>query len=166
MIRLLQFGTSPCDPLKGTTPLRGLMGGWFICRDLRIGEYINCYNRQLLLRDCDEFTRRFYIDRVGFSEADFAPVSADDGASTPTFQPPCPPQPTCGSDSSRSENSASPPVESEAWYCRARFSFLPVVVLQKGNTCNTCSLQACLATCGTQTARNPRMKSSTLDHLR
>ena len=42
--------------------------------DLKIGGMLNVYNRQLLLHDCDAFTKQFYCEQRGRTEAEFRPV--------------------------------------------------------------------------------------------
>ncbi|KAI9183565.1 hypothetical protein H9P43_004483 [Blastocladiella emersonii ATCC 22665] len=65
-------GRDPCPLLLKRQPLpkefhdlndlsEGSYYGW---RDLRTGIAINVLNRQFIIRDCDEFTRRFYKDNL------------------------------------------------------------------------------------------------------
>ncbi|KAK3259014.1 hypothetical protein CYMTET_31968, partial [Cymbomonas tetramitiformis] len=51
---------------------------FYILRDLRIGEVVMVYNRQLLLHDCDEYTRDFYMQEFGYTPQDFSPVPLGD----------------------------------------------------------------------------------------
>jgi len=57
--------------------------------DMKIGGTINVYGRPLLVCGCDDFTRNFYIDNHGMTEADFPLLEFADGAKqVPTITPP------------------------------------------------------------------------------
>ena len=49
-------------------------GVYYNERDLRIGNYLNVYNRNVMLTDCDGKTREYYRIKYGFEEFDALPI--------------------------------------------------------------------------------------------
>lgn len=45
-------------------------------KDLSIGAVLNCYNRKIVLTDCDSFTKEYYARKYGISE--FTPITIPD----------------------------------------------------------------------------------------
>ena len=43
-------------------------GGWICCTDLRVGEYVHVFGRELLLTDCDGYTRAFYAQELNMEQ--------------------------------------------------------------------------------------------------
>jgi hypothetical protein len=56
--------------------------------DLRIGGFINVYGRELEIRACDDFTKRFYIMNYGFTEEDFPVFEEEETDAAPRIAPP------------------------------------------------------------------------------
>ncbi|KAE9252341.1 hypothetical protein PF002_g3873 [Phytophthora fragariae] len=77
-------------------------GSYFITdRDLRCGEWINVFSRQLLLEDCDAFTREYYLETHGVTQERFEPPSPETpqtAAKWKLFQAAQPPQPALASN--------------------------------------------------------------------
>ncbi|OWZ24635.1 hypothetical protein PHMEG_000240 [Phytophthora megakarya] len=51
-------------------------------RDLRCGEWINVFSRQLLLEDCDAFTRDYYLETHGITQEKFEPPASEEPEAT------------------------------------------------------------------------------------
>ncbi|TPX38933.1 hypothetical protein SeMB42_g02286 [Synchytrium endobioticum] len=49
-------------------------------KDFRIGDTINVLGRKFLLRDCDEYTRKFYQSSMGMPDSELRPVSIDNSS--------------------------------------------------------------------------------------
>ena len=45
--------------------------------DFKIGETISVYGKDLLMYDCDAFTREFYIEKLGMSSESFKPIDVN-----------------------------------------------------------------------------------------
>ena len=43
--------------------------------DLRLGAFVNVHGRRFFLHDCDEFTRGYYRESLGFSAEEMAGIS-------------------------------------------------------------------------------------------
>lgn len=57
--------------------------------DLRVGGTVQVYGRKLVLCGCDVFTKRFYMDNLGLTEADFPNLNMEDPEpSIPKMEPP------------------------------------------------------------------------------
>ncbi|KAG3010564.1 hypothetical protein JG687_00008778 [Phytophthora cactorum] len=56
-------------------------------RDLRCGEWINVFSRQLLLEDCDAFTRGYYLETHGVTQEKFDPPSPETPETAAKWQP-------------------------------------------------------------------------------
>ena len=61
--------------------------------DLAIGAAISVYTREIVIYDCDDFTREYCIKHMGRSAAAMAPVDVQDKASMPKKAPPPPYRP-------------------------------------------------------------------------
>ncbi|KAJ3395881.1 EF-hand domain-containing protein 1 [Lobulomyces angularis] len=46
----------------------------YISKDLRIGAVVNVLGRPFLIRDCDDYTRRYYSDNFNLTELEMAPI--------------------------------------------------------------------------------------------
>lgn len=42
--------------------------------DFRMGAYINVLNRDFLIHDADNFTKRWYVDNLGFGDDELTPI--------------------------------------------------------------------------------------------
>ncbi|GMF17352.1 unnamed protein product [Phytophthora fragariaefolia] len=70
-------------------------------RDLRCGEWINVFSRQLRLEDCDTFTREYYLETHGVTQEKFEPLSTEPPLTVTKwklFEATRPPQPPRGSN--------------------------------------------------------------------
>lgn len=57
--------------------------------DFRVGSYITVYGRKLFICGADNFTKQFYVDNYGLTDADFPLLIMDDpDESTPEMVPP------------------------------------------------------------------------------
>ncbi|EDQ91296.1 uncharacterized protein MONBRDRAFT_15233, partial [Monosiga brevicollis MX1] len=88
------------DGMKGRSILDSLQLGdgtsaHYTDRDLEVGCTINVFGRQMLLCDCDDFTKRYYRDTFGIE--DFAPVELEEPVKQ-VFEAPIPPHTGIGSD--------------------------------------------------------------------
>jgi hypothetical protein len=48
-----------------------------VWQELRLGMTVHVYGRELLVLDCDEFTRSWYMQNEGLSSAQLQPVQVD-----------------------------------------------------------------------------------------
>ena len=51
---------------------------YYTYKDLRVGNTVNVYGREFLIHDADNFTKAWYIQNEGYSEADFPPVDVEE----------------------------------------------------------------------------------------
>ena len=51
---------------------------YYTHKDLRVGNTVNVYGRGFLIHDADNFTKAWYIQNEGYSEADFPPVDVEE----------------------------------------------------------------------------------------
>jgi len=71
---MLKRGKLPNQPLEvdALGPTKSYTH--YTYNDLRVGGSISVLNRHFLIHDCDDFTRNWYIENLGYSEEDFTPV--------------------------------------------------------------------------------------------
>lgn len=68
--------TAPDLTNIGNTQLETVQ--YYTERDIKIGDYVNVYGRQLLVCGCDIFTKQFYINNYDMKESDFPAISNED----------------------------------------------------------------------------------------
>jgi hypothetical protein len=50
----------------------------YMYTDLKVGGYIKVYNRDFLIHDADNFTKAWYCENMGMTEADFPPIQIEE----------------------------------------------------------------------------------------
>jgi hypothetical protein len=63
-------------PASQDTIRRGGVAGRVDWRDLKVGGEVNVFGKVLILRDCDESTKQWYVSELGVDDAMFEPVPA------------------------------------------------------------------------------------------
>lgn len=66
------LGTSLASGFRATAPPKA--ADFYSWTDLRIGTSVHVYGRDMLLFDCDDFTRAWYREMVGLPEEALAPI--------------------------------------------------------------------------------------------
>ena len=46
---------------------------YYTARDIKIGEFLEMYNRQMFIYDADDFTKKYMLEEFGYSEEQVKP---------------------------------------------------------------------------------------------
>jgi len=71
---MLKRGPLPNQPLEVDALGPTKSYSHYTFEDLKVGSILKVFNRDFLIHDADEFTKAWYMEYMGCSEADFAPV--------------------------------------------------------------------------------------------
>jgi len=71
---MLKRGPLPNQPLEVDALGPTKRYTHYTYKDLKVGTILKVFNRDFLIHDCDEFTKKWYVENMGYGDEDFTPV--------------------------------------------------------------------------------------------